>query len=107
MLLDPNICNTWNLKSALKTTVLILLVFVFFLFFGDSDLFCRISHKNRKEFPELQLIIVVLPGKTPVYAEVTFLLSLKYLYFVILSAFPLAGTGLYIGIIVEDPDPHF
>ena len=24
----------------------------------------------RKEFPELQLIIVVLPGKTPVYAEV-------------------------------------
>ena len=24
----------------------------------------------RKEFPELQLIVVVLPGKTPVYAEV-------------------------------------
>ena len=28
------------------------------------------ADSGRKEFAELQLIIVVLPGKTPVYAEV-------------------------------------
>jgi hypothetical protein len=64
-----------ELKTVLTAKVLILFVFFFVLVFGGSDLFCGTSHKNRKEFPELQLIIVVLPGKTPVYAEVTFLLS--------------------------------
>ncbi len=98
-------------ESSVTTKALILLLF--FSFWSSMALIFIAAHfKNRKEFPELQLIIVVLPGKTPVYAEVTFLykFGVHYLYFVIVSPSSHAGTlyqgCTYVGIGVEGPDPH-
>jgi hypothetical protein len=103
----PKHLHHLELKTVLTAKVLIYL-YLFSFWSSETLIYFAAHHKNRKEFPELQLIIVVLPGKTPVYAEVTFLLSLRTSLCFCVSIFSRMNivSELYVGISVEDPDPH-